>query len=241
MSDQRNQANRDIDPALAYFEMQWGTYMKVVANNLMSHREVYRELHRVLIEDAPQPFCFIDVACGDASCTVGALKNTSVASYCGIDITRPALNLAAEAVASLDCPTRLENRDFVDALQHWSEPVDVIWIGMSLHHLLTPAKAALMRKVHDLLGDRGLFIVWEPTLLEGEDRGGWLDRFTSNRPFWTALSDKEFASVDAHNRAADYPETAVTWRALGIGAGFSSATELFRAPNDLHRMYLFRR
>ena len=239
MSDQGNQSSRDIDPALAYFEQHWGTYRKVVANNLMSHREVYRVLHRVLNEDAPQPFRFIDVACGDASCTVEALKDTSVASYCGIDITQPALNLAAEAVVSLRCPTRLENRDFVDALQQWSEPVDVIWIGMSLHHLLAPAKAALMRKIHDLLGDRGLFIIWEPTLLDAEDRSNWLDRFTSNRPLWAALSDEEFASVDAHNRAADYPDTAETWRGLGLDAGFGSATELFRASNDLHRMYLF--
>ena len=38
--------------------------------------------------------------------------------------------------------------------------VDVAWIGQSLHHLLAPAKVALMRRVRAVLGDRGLFLIW---------------------------------------------------------------------------------
>jgi Methyltransferase domain len=235
-----NPSSRIVQPASAVFESQWQTYRKVIENNLMYHHEVYRELRRILIEEAPQPFHFLDVACGDASFSVEALKGTRVASYHGIDLSQSALDLASASLATLDCPIKLENRDFVDAILHWKGPVDVIWIGQSLHHLVAPTKLALVRMIREIVGKQGLFLIWEPTLLDGEDRDGWNNRFVSNRLLWGALSEEEFAAIDAHNRSADYPETAAGWRELGIEAGFGRGHELFRAPNDLSRMYLFR-
>ena len=82
-------------------------------------------------------------------------------------------------------------------------------------------------------------MIWEPTLLDSEDRDGWNSRFVSNRLLWGALSEEEFAAIDAHNRSADHPETATAWRELVMGAGFAGGLELFRAPNNLSRMYLF--
>jgi len=76
------------------FEKNWQRYRTVMANNLMYHREVYSELHRIIINEAPRPFRFLDIACGDASCTVKCLKGTAVASYHGIDLSQPALDLA---------------------------------------------------------------------------------------------------------------------------------------------------
>ena len=46
------------------FEKNWQRYRTIMANNLMYHREVYRELHRILVEQAPRPFRFLDIACG---------------------------------------------------------------------------------------------------------------------------------------------------------------------------------
>jgi len=238
-SNQSDPTTRKADVASALFEKQWGTYRKVVANNLMYHREAYGELRRVLDAEAPRPFHFLDVACGDSSSSVDALMNAPVASYRGIDVSRPALNLANANIEKLDCQKSLEQRDFVDALHTWPHPVDVIWIGMSLHHLQSPGKIAVMRNIHEHLESDGLFIVWEPTLLEGEDSSGWNNRFCSMRPDWTALSDEEFAVMDGHNRTADYQETAHDWLRMGREAGFSQANEIFRSPNDLHRAYLF--
>jgi hypothetical protein len=42
-------------------------------NNYLFHREEYERLRNLLIEDVSGPFCFLDVACGDASSTVDAL------------------------------------------------------------------------------------------------------------------------------------------------------------------------
>ena len=49
------------------FRVAWPTYRKVIDNNCLFHREVYERLHRLLADEAPRPFRFLDVACGDAS------------------------------------------------------------------------------------------------------------------------------------------------------------------------------
>jgi methylase of polypeptide subunit release factors len=128
-----------LDETTALFQKQWRVYRKVVDYNYLFHREAYNCLHRILVDEAVQPFRFLDLACGDAGATVGALKGTQPASYHGIDICQAALELASQALQPLTCPVRLDHRDFVEALRDLPEPVDVAWISLSLHHFLTPA------------------------------------------------------------------------------------------------------
>jgi SAM-dependent methyltransferase len=118
------------EPAMALFQKQWQLYRKVVDYNYLFHREAYNCLHRVLVDEAIQPFRFLDVACGDASATVEALKGTQVASYHGIDLSQAALELASQALETLACPVTLDRRDFVEALRDRPEPMDVAWIGL---------------------------------------------------------------------------------------------------------------
>ena len=61
-------------PALALFRQQWQLYRKLVDNNYLFHREAYARLHQILVDEAVQPFRFLDIACGDASATVEALR-----------------------------------------------------------------------------------------------------------------------------------------------------------------------
>jgi hypothetical protein len=105
---------------------------------------------------------------------------------------------------------------------------------------MTQEKRALVRKIHDLLPPKGLFLVWEPTRLEGEDKEGWMDRFRLMRPKWSAISDEEFSAFESHSRASDYPETAATWLDIAREAGFREASELLIVPNQLARAYRFR-
>jgi len=230
----------DATLSASHFQRQWSTYRKVIGNNYIFHREVYGLLREVLHDEAPAPFRFLDVACGDASASAAALRGTRIAHYHGIDLSVPALDLAEAALAGLGCPVTLERRDFAEALADWSTPVDVVWIGQSLHHLLAPAKLDVMRRVRGLLGGRGLFLIWEPTLREGEDREAWFDRFERSRPAWRALTPEEWEATTTHNRAADFPETAAGWLSLGREAGFAGADQLFTAPTGLAGMYRFR-
>jgi SAM-dependent methyltransferase len=213
------------------FQHQWQLYRKFVDNNYFYHREVYARLHRILIDEAVQPFRFLDIACGDARATVETLRGTRVAHYYGIDLSSAALDLARKALESLGCP--------VEALRDWSQPVDVAWIGLSLHHLLAPGKLTLMREVRDIVGDRGLFLFYENAGPDGEDRDAWLRRWDRQKQSWTLFTPEEWDAITAHVHANDFPETMSQWHSLGLEAGFSRARELFVAPTDLFRMYCF--
>jgi hypothetical protein len=43
------------------FQQQWQLYRKFVDNNYFYHREVDGQLHRILVEEAVQPFRFLDI------------------------------------------------------------------------------------------------------------------------------------------------------------------------------------
>ncbi|BCP53377.1 hypothetical protein K32_19940 [Kaistia sp. 32K] len=226
-------------PTQQIFQRDWLIYRKMVDNNYLFHREAYACLHHVLISEMMRPFSFLDVACGDASASVAALRGTAVARYEGIDLSRAALDMAELALAELDCPTVLNEGDFAELLPLRSEPADVIWIGLSLHHFQTPEKLGLMRAARALLAEGGRFLIYENSSPDGEDRDGWLRRLEAQRPFWSAYDDAEWEVVWNHISRADYPETPSTWAMLGQEAGFDRVRELFVAPSDLIRLYSF--
>jgi hypothetical protein len=43
------------EPAAALFQQQWQLYRNFVDNNYFYHREVYCQLHRILVEEAIEP------------------------------------------------------------------------------------------------------------------------------------------------------------------------------------------
>ncbi|MGH6924880.1 MAG: class I SAM-dependent methyltransferase [Propylenella sp.] len=224
---------------MAPFQEDWKLYRKMVDNNFLFHREAYARLHDILTEEVDRPFRFLDIACGDASASVKALAGTKVASYDGLDLSQPALGLAAEALEALDCPFTLERGDFVTALPGARKATDIAWIGLSLHHLLAPAKLTLMRGIRCIIAERGLFLVYEPASPDGEDREGWLRRYARQEENWTAYTREEWDTMWAHTLASDFPETTSGWHALGRAAGFSHVREMFVAPSNLLRMYCF--
>ncbi len=221
------------------FQQDWKLYRKMVDNNFLFHREAYAALHEVLINDAARPFRFLDIACGDASASVGALRGTMIAHYHGIDFSGAALELAGKALTELNCTVKFEQRDFLEALAGVVEQVDVAWIGLSLHHLQGMEKLAFMRTIRNVLAPGGLFLIYENTSPDGEGRENWLRRWDLQKPFWTAYSEDEWNVMAAHVHAADFPETDATWHTLGREAGFASVREVFAAPTDLFRLYGF--
>jgi SAM-dependent methyltransferase len=215
------------------------TYQKVVRHNYMAHREVYGLLHDVLVSQAPKPFVFLDIACGPATGSAQALLDTNVGGYIGVDISQPSLDAARMELKNLSCPVDLRRQNFVEAINAWNESVHVIWIGQSLHHLQRSEKQEFIRRVHAILPADGIFLIWEPTCLEGEDRQGWMERFRQIRPEWPMVTDDEFAAFDRHCGTSDHAETATTWMEMGRAAGFSRAHELLIVPNKLARVYRY--
>lgn len=97
-----------------------------------------------------------------------------------------------------------------------------------------------MREVRGVTGDRGVFLIYEPTLSEGEDRQRYLARTWRIVPDrWTTLTSAEFSQLREHINNCDLPESAEGWLNLGRDAGFSHVRQIFTDPLDLYRMYQY--
>jgi SAM-dependent methyltransferase len=231
--------DRSKESSQAIFQREWQVYRTLVDQNYLFHREAYACLHQLLV-DIPYPFRFLDIACGDATASVAALAGTRIAHYDGIDLSAAALELALDAFSVLQCPVSLQQADFVEALRAWSTPVDVAWIGLSLHHLMTPQKLEVMREIRRVLRPGGRFILYEDASPDGETREDWLRRWDAQGLFWTAFTPDELAIVNGHVHAADFPETVSGWSALAAEAGFDEVREVFVSPSNLLRLYAMR-
>src|SRR6266849_900356 len=75
--------------ALAQFQEQWTTYRKLVESDCLAHRKVGGILRETLNDVFTSPFCFLDIACGDASTMKAALRGTRVRHYHGIMLASP--------------------------------------------------------------------------------------------------------------------------------------------------------
>lgn len=224
--------------ALEQFQQQWATYQKLVDADCLAHKETGKILHDTLDQVFAQPFSFLDIACGDASEMRDALAGTTVRHYHGIDLSEPALELAAANLKDVPFEVELDHRDFVEALMSRAEAADASWCSLSIHHLPTEEKLRLLRALRNATST--LLMIYEPTLKEGETRDAFLARFRSiNRPAWTMLTPEEWAQVDQHVTTCDLPETAATWLDLGHEAGFSKAKQVFLDPTGLYGLYRY--
>jgi len=227
------------ESTVSLFQQNWRVYRILVEENFLFHREVYARVHE-LLTNLEKPFRFLDLGCGDAAQSALALKETSVAAYHGVDLAPEALAVAQKMVASLPCPVSLEVGDYTDALRRRTDPADVVWIGLSLHHCRHDAKEAVLHDIRRILVPGGLLLFYENTSPDGESRDDWLARWDLQRPAWTAYDDADWTMMRDHVRSADFPETCSDWRRLAHATGFCEVLEPFVAPTDLFRMYSFR-
>jgi len=226
--------------AMEQFQRGWDTYRKLVDHNYLGHREAYAALHAFLSAEFRRPFRFLDLACGDAGGIVAALRQTEVAHYQGIDLSTPALELASRNLEVLACSKQLCEQDFVEAMRDRPPPADVVWIGLSMHHLSSQGKREIFAEVRNTLIYGGAFLIYEPILLPYESRDAFVDRQNRTmRSDWTALTDEEAGDILKHIETSDFPETAETWQHMALARGFSHARMLFEHPARLFALFCF--
>lgn len=220
------------EAALEQFQKQWATYQKLVDADALSHKEVGTVLHDTL-KAIHLPFAFLDIACGDAGQMKHALAGTEVNHYHRIDLSEPALELAAKNLKCVPFAVELDHRDFVEALEGRPEPADAAWCGLSIHHLSTEGKLELLAAIHGSTSK--MLMIYEPTLADGEDREGYLARFRRvTRPAWPFLTKDEWDQIDHHVTTCDFPESPATWLDIGRKAGFSAANQVFSDPTGFY-------
>jgi len=228
------------DISTEIFIKNWTIYRKIIENDNMSHREGYGKLRDILIKEMSRPFTFVDLACGDAYYSSKVLQNTKAKKYIGIDVSEQALTLAKEEFVGSDIEARFVSAGFIDFDQIIEAPADVIWVGFSLHHLDTVDKLRFMQKAKKALSNDGVFIIYEPILLEGEDRSMYFKRFKQTFDIhWKGLTKEEVESLLEHVRESEKPETTKGWIQLGKEAGFTKAEKVFSEKTGLYEIYKY--
>jgi SAM-dependent methyltransferase len=169
-----------------------------------------------------------------------ALRGTQVRHYQGIDLSQPALALAAGNLDAMPFTVDLDHRDFVEAMMQRQEHADAVWCSLSIHHLQVHDKLALMKAIRGATRPGGLFMLYEPTLLAGENRTGYLDRFQRiNKLLWNVLTQDEWDQIWDHVATCDFPESPDVWLELGREAGFAQARQAFVDPTEFFRVFRY--
>ncbi|MTH99697.1 trans-aconitate 2-methyltransferase [Roseibium sp. RKSG952] len=229
--------------ALEIFRNDWQLYKKLVELNHFHHAEVADILFETLQDSMPAGFSFLDLACGDALITSLVLRQTPIALYHGVDLSGPALALAAKNLDAVSCDTKLECRDMLDALARLPRQFDFIWCGLSVHHLTTIEKRLFMQRAFNALRPNGLLMIYEPVLTDGDTLSVFNRRMRHLlKARWQGLSPSEFDRIWRHIEDCDLPETSDTWLRLGLSAGFLRNRTVFSEPGDGYcRLFKYRK
>lgn len=223
------------------FRRHWDVYRKVIEHDYMSHKAAYGRLHEILNSEIDWPFSFADLACGDAYWTSRSLKDTNVSEYTGIDLSEWALSVAGKELESLPVEHRLITGDFEDFDTLIDIPPDVVWVGLSVHHLEADKKGDFIKKVRETLPEDGVYMIYEPTLTKGETRATYFDRFSDIvRHTWIGLTPEELDIIFEHVKKFDIPEQPSDWIHLGREAGFRTADEVYTDPTGLYSLFKYK-
>jgi len=98
-----------------------------------------------------------------------------------------------------------------------------------------------MKKAKKALSNDGMFIIYEPILLEGEDRSTYYNRFKQTFDIhWSGLTKEEGEFLLEHVRESEKPETSKDWIKLGNEAGFSNVKKVFSEKTGLYELFKFK-
>ena len=237
-------SEKSSDLSNEFFNEQWQLYQKVLSENYMGHREIYDILHDFLVEYYDKPFNMLDLGCGDASFSSQVLLDTKINSYCGIDLSEPALEIARDNMAKLPGEKIFIQGNLFDLVlqlgQNRQNNFDAILASFSLHHLNLEQKECLIARLPQLLKANGVFLLIDIVRLPGEDREVYIRRYLENvRQYWSLLTPQEFFKVEEHISSSDFPETQETFYSLAQKYKFSQVDCLYSDPLDTTQLLCF--
>ena len=235
-------SERDAESVREFFN-GWSLYRRIVDNDYLYHQAVREALCVWLdawVNQGNRPFSFLDLGCGDAEFSSGILKGRPLRSYTGIDLSPVALELAANNTRELLAPCRLEAGDFITSVSTLPESYDIIYIGLSLHHLSRSEKEYFFGELSRKLQPGGFLLVFDPVLTPGETRDSYMGRWVDNAQWsWSALSVEEIEGAVQHVTTSDFPEEITTLNRMAVAAGFKPAEILFSDRTDFYALMAF--
>lgn len=233
MTEKRDEPGADL------FTAGWSAYRAVLESDHLWHDMASQALWKLIEEHfrGDAPIRFLDLACGDAETTSRLLMSRPMAKYVGVDRSPQALAAAAPRVANLGPRAELVTADFVDFLEVCDDRFDVIYVGLSAHHL----RDAGLRRFFPAIGRRlapfGLFAAYEPFTLPDETRDEHIDRLCQIVDhYWLNMPAEHRAALKTHVRENDFPIALRQWNLLASAGGLCPACTVLKTPDRLYQL-----
>jgi SAM-dependent methyltransferase len=235
--DTTAELKEDAESVRGFFQ-GWMRYWRAVDEDYLGHREAYALLNCFLRENHPEPFLILDCGCGDSSYMVKGLVGTSIAHYTGVDMSENALELAKQNLEGLGFDVELIPGDYAELMKTLKIEPDVIWIGLSLHHLPAEQKRVFLRECREKLKHKGChMLIFEPMSWKEETREHYLNRWWATCwNDWSAISADDKRSFRDHVFTSDFPESHDAYQRLAEEAGFHGADLLMTDQKELYGM-----
>lgn len=221
---------------------KWSVFEKAKKANRMCHAEAYQGLREILTEKCTPCPRILDIGCGDADDISLILKDLPVSEYIGIDNSPQVLGQArSHLYQRVSCTWQLICADYTEALHSIEPPLDVIWLGLFLHHLPQEQKRAFFQQAFTLLSPAGAVICHDPVLLETENRAGFLERISHACRNWQELTPDEKEMLCRHWSDHGRQEHIRMLEEIAGESGFSQTQILWRDPDVFYALLAFRR
>ncbi len=218
----------------------WSLYRRIVDHDYLCHRSA-REALASWLDELDRPFTFLDLGCGDASFSAEILNGRPLASYTGMDISPVALDLARENTRAIAAPISLIADDFLTGTGSLPGSYDVIYIGLSLHHLSRAEKEFFFGELRSRTAPGGSLLIYDPILSPGEVRDVFMGRWVDHaRWTWKDLTVAELDGAVEHVTTSDFPEEIGTLNRMAVNTGFQPAEILFTDRSDFYALMAFR-
>ncbi|OQW86967.1 MAG: hypothetical protein BWK78_09530 [Thiotrichaceae bacterium IS1] len=213
-------------------------YSKVVAYNYLFHQEIYADITQVLGK-IHHSFSLLDLGCGDATCLAPVLAKLPVISYCGVDLSPAALELAKQNLSVLPCTVEFCHTDLLQALRNINQRYDVIFSSFAVHHLSFGEKTEFFQLAIQHLNKDGILLLVDAVREESEDLPTYLNAYCDqvhNQWHHIDLEEKEF--ICRHVTTDDFAETASTLQMMAVQAGFSSCQKV--SKYSMNQVFCFK-
>jgi 2-polyprenyl-3-methyl-5-hydroxy-6-metoxy-1,4-benzoquinol methylase len=191
--------------AAEIFISNWRVYQKVISSDYMFHRK-FGSLVGDHIKSIQTRLRILDMGCGDASLISHLLDPSTVLFYKGLDLSAPALDLAADNLKATGVPYELANGPMEELIQTEDGKYDLVYSSYAIHHLQDQQKSELLHMIADKLEDGGRFIWTDVFRAKGQSRVQYLENYMKMiTEEWTDLTPDEKKLIDDHIHNFDFP------------------------------------
>lgn len=167
-------------------------FAKLRAHDRMCHKTTYAWLEGFVVGRARPDLRLVDLGCNDARDMAGVLASGAVADYVGADPDAICLAGARDNLDGVPATVSLRPAQALETLNAFEHEVDVIWMGLLLHHFPAAGKTELFRAARRALRPGGSLLTCDPMPGPGEDVPAYLARFNAAiATQWTELTPQE--------------------------------------------------